>query len=269
VTHVTSADGTRIGYRSTGTGPGVVVLSGALLTGADYAALAGHLSGSLTLHLVDRRGRGASGPQGAGYGIEAECADAAAVLRATGARGVFGHSFGGLVALQTALRHPDLLDRVAAFEPGVSVEGSLPSGFVPALARAVDEGRRARGMTLLLRGLLLAGPLNRAPLPLATAASWLLLRTVGRSMGATLPTVPAEIRASVAVDGPASAYAPITAKTLLLTGERGPAYLRTAAAAVAAAIPGAALTELPGDGHSAPQQQPGRVAAALLPFLTG
>jgi len=263
---VTSADGTRIGYRSRGTGPGLVVLSGALLTGADYDGLAAHLPG-LTVHLVDRRGRGTSGPQGPGYGIETEVADLAAVVRATGARYAFGHSFGGLVVLQAALREPALLDRVAAYEPAVSVDGSIPRGFVPSFAEAVAAGRESRAATLLIQGLEVGGPLNRVPYPVATAMSWLLLRTAGRSMRATLPTVPAEVGAGIALDGPAEAYAAVPIPVLLLTGARGPSYLRTAAAAVATAIPKARHIDLPALDHAGPQAAPEQVATALRNFF--
>lgn len=265
-THVTSADGTRIGYRSIGSGPGVVVVPGALMTGDEYSGLAEKLTG-LTAYPMDRRGRGASGPQGDAYDVAAECADVAAVLRATGARYVFGHSYGGLVALQTALREPGLVDRVAVYEPAVSIDGSMPRAFLPAVTTALGAGREARAMALAFRGMDLGGPLDRLPLPVTTAATWLLLRTAGRSMRTALAALPAEITAGLAVDGPAAQYAPIEARALVLTGTRGPAWLHTAAT-VAEAIPDARHTDLPGLHHGGPQDAPEKVAAELVPFFT-
>lgn len=72
-----------------------------------YDNLVNALAASFTVHYVHRRGRGASGPQGHPYRIERELADVAAVLMATGARAVFGHSYGGLLALRSALHDPD------------------------------------------------------------------------------------------------------------------------------------------------------------------
>jgi pimeloyl-ACP methyl ester carboxylesterase len=262
-----AADGTTIAWRSLGTGPGLVLVSGAMLAGADYTALAELLADRYTVHLLDRRGRGGSGPQGDGYGMDTECADLAAVLHATGARQVFGHSYGGLVAVQTALCEPTLLDRLALFEPAVSVDGSLPRSFLPEFRAAIDRGRWARAMTLLLRGLQLGGPFDRLPLPVATALAGLLLHTAGRSMRRVLPTVPAEAAAGIALDGPADRYAPVSTPTLLLTGERGPGSLATAAAALATAMPDARHVVLPGVDHGAPQQAPRLVADALAPFL--
>jgi alpha-beta hydrolase superfamily lysophospholipase len=71
---VTSADGTLIGYQRLGTGePSVIVIGGAMRTGQDYLPLARHLARGCAVYVMDRRGRGDSGPQGADYGIEKEC----------------------------------------------------------------------------------------------------------------------------------------------------------------------------------------------------
>jgi pimeloyl-ACP methyl ester carboxylesterase len=86
-------------------------------------------------------------------------------------------------------------------------------------------------------------------------------------MRQALPTVPAEVAAGIALDGPADRYAPVSTPTLLLTGERGPGYLATAAAALATALPAARHVVLPGADHGAPQQAPRLVAGALAPFL--
>ena len=82
---VTSSDGTVIGYQTLGTGEGVILIGGTLRSARDYLPLARLLARSLTVHVMDRRGRGASGPQGAGYSIEKECEDLLAVHHQTGA----------------------------------------------------------------------------------------------------------------------------------------------------------------------------------------
>jgi pimeloyl-ACP methyl ester carboxylesterase len=83
---VTSKDGTTIGYRQLGSGPGIILLHGAasasLLHGAASASLlhgaasaSQHfmklgvaLSDAFTVYIPDRRGRGLSGPFGDNYG---------------------------------------------------------------------------------------------------------------------------------------------------------------------------------------------------------
>lgn len=63
---VTSADGTGIAYQTVGEGRGLIVVGGALRTGADYLPLARELAKTFAVHVMDRRGRGASGPPGPG-----------------------------------------------------------------------------------------------------------------------------------------------------------------------------------------------------------
>jgi pimeloyl-ACP methyl ester carboxylesterase len=59
---VLSKDGTKIGYLSVGSGPSVLVVPGVLSMAADYAAFARALSEHFTVHTIERRGRGESGP---------------------------------------------------------------------------------------------------------------------------------------------------------------------------------------------------------------
>ena len=116
VSSAQSADGTPIGYCSVGTGPGLIIVGGVLSSAARYRPLAEKLTDTFEVHLMNRRGRAGSGPQGAGHSIEQECDDLLAVIAATGAGMVFGHSFGGLVALETARRRTGL-QRVLVYEP--------------------------------------------------------------------------------------------------------------------------------------------------------
>jgi pimeloyl-ACP methyl ester carboxylesterase len=77
----------------------------------DFDAFA--LADRFTVHTIERRGRGESGPQGEGYSIERECEDVAALRAITGAT----HSFGGLIALEAA-RGDMAFRKVAVYEPG-------------------------------------------------------------------------------------------------------------------------------------------------------
>jgi pimeloyl-ACP methyl ester carboxylesterase len=72
---------------------------------ADYAAFARALAERFTVHTIERRGRGESGPQGDDYSIVKECEDVLAVRAATGASLLVGHSYGGLVALEVTRNH--------------------------------------------------------------------------------------------------------------------------------------------------------------------
>jgi hypothetical protein len=106
---IASTDGTAIGVLSSGTGPGVEVIPGATRRAHHYAILAAALGDAYAVHAIDRRGRGPSGRQGPDYSIDREVEDAIAVLDATGSAVVFGHSYGGLVALERIIPNATLI----------------------------------------------------------------------------------------------------------------------------------------------------------------
>jgi pimeloyl-ACP methyl ester carboxylesterase len=127
---VISRDGTKIGYLSVGDGPPVLLIPGVLSMAADYTAFARALGERFTVHTIERRGRGASGPQGDNYSIVKECEDVLAVQTDTRASLLVGHSYGGLVALEVA-RNNEAIKKVAVYEPGVSIDGSMPTDWMP------------------------------------------------------------------------------------------------------------------------------------------
>jgi pimeloyl-ACP methyl ester carboxylesterase len=57
---VMSRDGTKIGYRQAGHGPGIVLVQGAMGTAYNYDQLATDLASDFTVYVPDRRGRGMS-----------------------------------------------------------------------------------------------------------------------------------------------------------------------------------------------------------------
>jgi len=141
VNQVVSRDGTRIGYLSVGRGPSVLVIPGVLSMAADYDAFARALAEHCAVHTIERRGRGVSGPQGHDYSIEKECEDVLAVKASTGARWLVGHSYGGLVALEVARNNSDFT-KIALYEPGVSINGAMPTSWMPGYEKKLADGRR-------------------------------------------------------------------------------------------------------------------------------
>src|SRR5438105_15665811 len=127
---VLSQDGAKISYLTMGSGPSVLVIPGALSMAVDYAAFSSSLAEHITVHIIERRGRGKSSPQGDNYSIIKECEDVFALQQKTGASLLVGHSFGGLVALEFARNNPSLT-KLAVYEPGVSIDGSIPMDWMP------------------------------------------------------------------------------------------------------------------------------------------
>jgi pimeloyl-ACP methyl ester carboxylesterase len=106
----------------------------------DYAAFARALSEHFAVHTIERRGRGESGPQGDDYSIVKECEDVLALQAETSAALRVGHSYGGLVALEVA-RHNNAFSKIAVYEPGVSIDGSMPTAWMPGYERKLAEKR--------------------------------------------------------------------------------------------------------------------------------
>lgn len=137
---VISRDGAKISYLTMGSGPSVLVIPGALSVACGYAAFGNALAEHFTVHIIERRGRGLSSPQGDDYSIHKECEDALALQQKTGASLLVGHSFGGLVALEVARNNPSFT-KVAVYEPGVSIDGSIPMGWMPGYEKKLAEKR--------------------------------------------------------------------------------------------------------------------------------
>jgi pimeloyl-ACP methyl ester carboxylesterase len=267
--YVTSADGTTIAYQTIGSGPGLVVVSGAVLHPDAYTKLTKILGQSFAVHVVHRRGRGLSGPQGRDYSIEKECHDVISVLDATQSHRLFGHSFGALLAVETARREPPGLDHVVAYDPAYTLNKRELADFLPEFAGAVARRKYGRALTSIQRGLQVGGRLDRMPVSVAICANWLLTATVSRAIRPILPTVIAEVGAAFTPATPPSAFRTITADTLILVGEHSPQWLKDHAAAIASVAPSARLHNMPGLDHNGPLMKPNQVAAAITIFLLG
>ncbi len=247
---VVAGDGAAIGVLSLGAGPGIVVVPGNNRRAHHYEGLARGLAGAHEVHVVERRGRGVSGAQGASYGVETEVDDVLAVMERTGARMVFGHSYGGLVALHVGLRRP--LDALVAYEPAVSIEGSFDASWLNTFTQQLDGGHPTAAMATFLKGTDL---LPYKATSLLWAIAFLMLHgSGGRETRDMMPTTPAEIGEIVRLDSDGSRYAGIASRALLLGGEKSPAYLTGILPRLAAIIPSAEYAVLPGLDHNAPDE---------------
>ncbi|GAA4240866.1 hypothetical protein GCM10022254_67340 [Actinomadura meridiana] len=262
---VTSGDGTVIAFLSHGRGPGLMVIPGNNRRAHHYGALARSLSDTYTVHVIERRGRGRSGPQGPGYSVEAEVDDAIAVMEHTGSSLVFGHSYGGLVALHLGLRKK--VAALVVYEPGVSIGGSFPAGWLPSFTHLLREGRHVAAMATFLKGTRLA-PIGDAPMLVFRALAFLLLRgTDGPDTRALMATTPAEIAEIVRLDSEGTRYAGVAPPTLLIGGEKSPAYLTGVLSRLAGVMPDARHAILDGLDHNAPDlNAPDRVAEQIRAF---
>jgi pimeloyl-ACP methyl ester carboxylesterase len=272
VTVTPSFDRVSIAYRSLGAGEAVLVVGGALRRSDDYLALARRLAQSFTVHVVDRRGRGESGEQGGDYGIEVECGDLLAIQQATGARFAFGHSYGGLVCLETALRS-SAFDGVAVFEPGVSVDGCMPASWLPRFRALLECGDDWGAMVCMAQG---AG---FAPKAISSGPPWLarlvmragVSRREWRAMRPLLRAQLAEMGEVAKLDGPGDRYCNLDRPVLLLGGKLSPqAITRHALEALNRTLPASDLVLFDRVGHTGPgREAPALVAERIEAFFLG
>ena len=213
---VISKDGTIVNFLSVGKGLGVIVLPGVLSMASDYAIFASALADNFSVYTLERRGRGRSGPQGDGYNIQKEIDDVLAVQRDTGANFLVGHSYGGLIALEVA-RNNKTFTKIALYEPGVSIDGSMPVYWMPGYEKKLAENRNLDALVEFT--------LADAPARLAKLPAWLMklmLRLFfirypdSRQMLGLLQQNLSEWREIVNLDGHYVNYCEVSAAVLLL-----------------------------------------------------
>ncbi len=252
---ILSADGTAISYQTMGAGPGLIVVGGTLKTSEDYLPLASTLARSFTVHIVDRRGRGASGPQGPQYALGKEVEDLLAVQAETGARLAFGHSYGGLVILETA-RSFRLFDRIAVYEPGVPC-APVPTAWMAPYRERLGAGDPYGAFVHFIQGS------GGAPAIMTKLPHWYLrmaLRVGFRGptwqrMRPLLEACLVEHEQIAAQQGRLTEFANVTSSVLLLVGGRSSPAHRAEFAMLRDTLPNAALETLDGLNHLGPSEQ--------------
>lgn len=264
---VHSRDGTPIAYSTIGSGPPVIVVPGALETTVNFGALADVLSIRFTVHTIERRGRGASGRQGDNYTIDRECEDLLAVADATNATMLFGHSFGGFVALETALRD-GRFDMIALYEPGLSIDGSMNMTWADQCREELKLERPSDAFITFIRGL--NPSTSRIP-------RWLLHIILRMAMNSEdlqqkytlLPTAIPEHAEIAKADNTYSHYVKIEAKVLVLTGkdtQKGsPGWPSTKLGDV---LLHGTTSVFPKLGHFGPEKSPREVGAVIGEFFS-
>jgi len=252
---VVSRDGTLVGYSTTGAGPGVIIIPGNNRMAHNYTQLAASLSSDFTVHTIERRGRGRSGPQGGDYSIQREVEDLRSVMAATGTTDIFGHSYGGFIALQAARDEPRIR-KLIAYEPSVSLNGSFDLSWLPEFDAAFQSGKNVKAIVIFLRKAKLSA-VSTWPTPVLYALAGLLLSgPSGREMLSLMPTTSAEIREVQRADTDGAEYRAISANTLLLGGEKGAFALLQILPELQKIIPRASFTLLPGLNHNGPDLGP-------------
>ncbi|MGZ4936641.1 MAG: alpha/beta fold hydrolase [Halobacteriota archaeon] len=277
---VTSRDGTAIGYRQLGTGPGLILVHGAVCASQHLMKLGAALCDTFTVYVPDRRGRGLSGPFGDNYGVQREIEDLDALLQETGAHSVFGHSAGALISL-CAVRVLPSIHKVALYEPPLDIDNAVLStlSFMPRFDREIREGDVPGAMATFLKAFVRNVEPSQARL--SFVPRFLLVRLLARALRddaenvrgddvplqELIPTYHFEHQLVIDTQGTLTDFTTVRAEALLLCGSKSPSNLRAAVRALSNVLPNVTCVELQGLSHSAPVDSPERVAPELRRFF--
>jgi pimeloyl-ACP methyl ester carboxylesterase len=272
---VRSADGTVIGYRQLGHGPGVILVHGGMQASQDFMKLATELSGRFTIFVPDRRGRGRSGSFGDSYSVIRECEDVAALTQRTGAQNIFGLSSGAIIALRASLTVASLR-RLALYEPPLSVGGSIPVWWLPRYEREIAQGKITHALVTVLKGLPVGPPLFvRLPRGILVPVLAFMTRFVDKpdeddvSIMALVPTMHYDMIVVHETADTMEDYRSVGADVLLLGGSKSPQFLMSSLNALELELPNVRRTTLEGLDHvsAANDGNPEVVAAELERFF--
>lgn len=275
---VASADGTRIGYRQIGSGPGLILVQGAMGTAHNYDQLARSLAGDFTVYIPDRRGRGMSPrPYSPDHSIQRDVEDIQALITKTGTTDIFGLSSGAVITIE-ATRVLPAIRKAALYEPPFYLDG-MPLDRV---ARFHGEvARNDLGAALATAGSIVGlepAFFKFVPRTLKEVATNSLIDGEREGAGAYAPLhtlIPAmryDFNVVAGMDGRIARFRSVGKDVLLLGGTESPEYLKAALGALHTMLPKADRVEFEGLDHSGAWNadrggHPEIVAAALRRFF--
>jgi pimeloyl-ACP methyl ester carboxylesterase len=275
---VTSCDGTKIGYRQMGSGPGIILLHGGINASQHFMKLGTLLSDEFTVYIPDRRGRGMSGPIGDNYSIEKEDEDLDALLKKTGAHYVFGTADGALFALHAAISNSAIY-KIAAYEPLIFFGQPGIEEFKTVIQhynKHIAEGNVAAAMESLTKDSQKYVVVNIAPDFLLVPIFKLALKYDARKakgddvpLQELLPTLHDELEIVQKTEGTLENYKNVSAEVLLLGGSKTEPMLKETLDALNKILPHSNLIELPGLDHGSAQDygKPEPIAQEIRKFF--
>lgn len=254
-----SVPGGSLAYDETGSGPAVVLIHGAFLDRGTWDLQMPALAQGHRVIRYDVRPFGESTVPSEPYRTTDDLLalmDALGVTRAH----LVGHSFGGGVAIDFALEHPDRVASLVLVNSGVT-GATMPAGEqkeamqVFVAAREGDEPAVAAWMTLGLWSV------SRERPDLRSALEQLTRRNAARFRLAAPPYAPITPAAI-------SRLGDIRAATLVVTGDRDTPGNRDVSARLAREIPGAQLVTIPGADHAIPLGWADELNRRIVNFLS-
>jgi len=278
---VISKDGTTIGYRQMGSGPGIILMHGGANASQHFMTLGTALSDEFTVYIPDRRGRGLSGPFGEDYSMQKEVEDLDAIINKTGAYNIFGLSSGALILLQAALKLQSI-QKAALYEPPLDVDNSIMTilSFMPRFDREIAEGKLADATVTMLKdfGIYFGVPSWITGLPRFLLVSLFSLyfrnepknvKSDNVSFTVLVPSFHYDYQLVVEMKGTLENFKAVPAEVLLIGGSKSPYFLKHTLDELNKVLPNVDRVELQGLGHagSLDSGKPERVTQELRKFF--
>jgi pimeloyl-ACP methyl ester carboxylesterase len=262
VDKVSSHDGTIIAYDKVGEGPPLILVDGALTvhSSGGKSELARLLAPHLTVYGYDRRGRGGSGDT-LPYAVDREIEDIDALIgHAGGSAFLYGHSSGGTLAMQAAVRLGGSVSKIALYEPPHNDDPDAQepwSAYLSELQQLLADGRRGEAVALFMR--LVGTPAEEVD-AMRQAPFW-------PSMEAIAPTLAYDHAGIIGErwSAPTDLAERVRVPALLIAGDASLPFMPHAARALSQAMPQGQLRILKGETHNV---NPAVLAPVLLKVLT-
>lgn len=264
-----ATDGATIAFDRAGSGPAVLLIQGVGVIGRGWQPQVDALAGEYTMYSFDNRGIGRSTMDGKALSIEAMAQDALAVMDANQVDRfhLVGHSMGGVIAQEVALRAPERIASLCLMNTvvrGRDASGlTLPMIWTGLRTRVGSRTTRRRAFLELVMPKDALASADRA------ALADRLADLFGHDLADQPSIVMPQIRAMARYDARDRLAGLAGIRTLVMSAAHDRIASPASGRLLAAAIPGARYVEYADAGHGLPIQHADRVNAVLRDHFVG
>ncbi len=266
VTGVAAVNNTTLWYEIAGQGSPVVLIHGGNLDSRMWDDQFALFARSHRVLRYDVRGFGRSGSLDAPYAAHDDLLALLRYLRIERAS-LVGLSLGGRIAIDFALEHPEMVDRLVLAGPGLSGWKWTPDPPDSPFRQAAMAALARHDTVGVTQAWLLTEYMSPAMEQPALAAR---LRTLAAENVAMWKSLLRRGDLEREASPPAAGrLASIRAPTLVIVGSRDTPDILRIVDTIAVTVPGARKVMLAGAGHMVNMEQPDRFSTAVLGFLRG
>lgn len=259
----TLLNGIDLYYETHGKGTPLMLIAGLVSDSQSWVSVINDLSRHCFVITPDNRGVGRSMPQDTELSIRQITDDCVALIRHLGFSSVnlLGHSMGGFVALDLALRYPDCVNRLIL--AGTSASNSrrnnaLFSDWASCLESGMDSGQWFRNMFYWI--------FSRRFFENDVAVNDAVRFAIDYPYPQSAVAFRNQVKAIAGYDGTED-LSRICSKTLVISGKEDLLFPTEVGAGLARAIPGVDFSVIDSAAHSMHVEQPKAFTDCVLDFL--